>query len=184
MEDKDIVALYFARSEEAIHETAKKYGAYLYQLAWNILRDHGEAEETVSDTYLGAWNAMPPTSPRVLRHFLSRIARNRAFDRLDYRSAGRRGSGELPEELDECIPDRRGSAEEMVEGRLLAQALNRFLATLPERDCALFVGRYYYARDNRALAARFGMTERRVKYRLSRCRMELKAFLEKEGLAL
>ena len=182
MEDREIVALYFERSENAIRETEKKYGGYLYQLSWNILRDHGEAEETVSDTYLGAWNSIPPTRPRVLRHFLSRIARNRAFDRLDYRSAQRRGGGEFVEELDECMPDRRGSAEEMTERRLLAEALNRFLAALPERDCALFVGRYYYAQGNRELAERHGMTERQVKYRLLRCRRELKEFLEKEGL--
>lgn len=87
MDDEAIVELYFARAEEAIAETSKKYGAYLYQMAWNLLKNSCDAEEAVSDTYLDAWNTIPPTRPRILRHFLSRITRNAALDRLDYRKA-------------------------------------------------------------------------------------------------
>ena len=90
MEDNAIVELYFARSEQAIRETEQKYGAYLNTIATNILHLPEDAEETVSDTYLAAWNAIPPTRPRVLRHFLSRIVRNKAFQRYSYLTAAKR----------------------------------------------------------------------------------------------
>ena len=85
MEDTQIIALYLSRQEAAIGETAKKYGGYINQIAYNILRCREDTEEIAADTYLAAWNAIPPEIPRVLKHFLSRIARNLAFDRLDYR---------------------------------------------------------------------------------------------------
>ena len=91
MDDTQIIGLYFSRSESAIAETAKKYGAYLNQVAYNILRCREDTEEIVEDTYLAAWNAIPPTKPNVLKHFLSRITRNLAFTRLDYNTAGQIG---------------------------------------------------------------------------------------------
>ena len=107
MEDTQIIALYLSRQEAAIGETAKKYGGYINQIAYNILRCREDTEEIAADTYLAVWNAIPPEIPRVLKHFLSRIARNLAFDRLDYITAKRRDVHmiTLLSELDACLPD-------------------------------------------------------------------------------
>lgn len=102
MEDQEIIQLYFCRSEDAIAQTQLKYGAFLTTVAYHILHSHEDTEEILNDTYLGAWNAIPPTKPACLRHFLSRITRNIAFDRFDYRNADKRSA--LETELDECIP--------------------------------------------------------------------------------
>lgn len=183
MEDADIIALYFARNEDAIRETSDKYGAYLDEVAYRILRSAPDAEEVVSDTCLGAWNAIPPTRPEVFRHFLSRIARNLSFNRLDYRTAKRRAHTEaLLSELDECVSDARADVEHAVETRELAAALDRFLEALDEQDCALFVARYYYAETLREVASDYGVTERQAKYRLSLLRAQLRGELAKEGL--
>ncbi len=131
MEDTEIIALYLERSEAAIRETDRKYKALLYWLSYRILRDGCDAEEVVDDTYLGAWNAIPPTVPDSLKHFLSRIARNLSLDRLDYRLAGKRRAQFV--ELDECIPDPRRSVEKVWEAKELGELLNRFLGTLARR---------------------------------------------------
>lgn len=111
MEDLKIINLFYERSELAIKETSGKYGAYLKQVAYNILRDLCDTEEVVNDTYMGAWKAIPPTRPSNLKHFLSRITRNLSFDRLDYRTAGKRQA--LFVELDECIPDEQNNVEKV-----------------------------------------------------------------------
>lgn len=183
MEDEAIIALYFARDEGAIRETSAKYGAYLDEVAYRILRSADDAEEIVSDTCLGAWNAIPPTRPDSLRHFLARIARNLSFNRLDYRTAKRRAHAEeLLSELDDCVPDARADVEHTAETRELAAALNRFLGSLEDADCALFVARYFYAETLREAAADYGLTERQAKYRLSLLRARLREQLTKEGL--
>ena len=109
MDDSAIIDLYFARSEKAIQETGVKYGNYLHTIAENILHTQEDSEEAVNDTYLAAWNAMPPTRPRVLRHFLSRIVRNLSFKRYSYLTADKRSTGTqlLLSELEECLPDGR-----------------------------------------------------------------------------
>ena len=146
MEDVGIIALYFARDEAAIRETDVKYRAYLNEVAYRILRSSEDVDEIVNDTYLGAWNAMPPSRPDALRHFLSRIARNLSFNRLDYRTAKRRAHAEqLLSELDECVPDACADVERSVETHEIAAALNRFLGGLDDLNCALFLARYYYA---------------------------------------
>lgn len=186
MEDTEIIGLYVSRRESAIGETAKKYGSYLNQVAYNILRCREDTEEVVEDTYLAAWNTIPPTMPKVLKHFLSRIARNLSFDRLDYRTAKRRG-GEmvgLLSELDECLPDSRGSLEEQYEARQIGVVLNRFLAEQSHGDCALFLSRYYYAMTVKEIGAKYGLKERTVAYRLSRLRKDLRKELEREEIAL
>ena len=104
MEDFQIINLYLKRSEKAIEESKIKYGGYLNQIAYNILRDSRDTEEVVMDTFLGAWNAIPPTKPNSLKHYLSRIARNLSYNRLEYNLAGKRNA--LLVELDECIPDK------------------------------------------------------------------------------
>lgn len=183
MEDSGIIALYFARDEAAIRETQTKYGAYLNEVAYRILRSSEDAEEIVGDTYLGAWNVMPPSKPDALRHFLARIARNLSFNRLDYRTAKRRAHAEqLLSELDECMPDTRADVERGIEARELSEALNRFLGELDDLSCALFVARYWYAETLREVAADYGITERQAKYRLSVLRARLRAQLTEEGI--
>ena len=183
MEDTQIIALYLSRQEAAIGETAKKYGGYINQIAYNILRCREDTEEIAADTYLAAWNAIPPEIPRVLKHFLSRIARNLSFKRLEYLGAEKRGGNAdlLLSELEECIPDPRRNPEEAVQAKQLAESVNRFLATLSAEDRGLFLCRYYYAMPAPQLAERFGISPRQVKYRLEKLRKALKKQLEKEG---
>lgn len=182
MEDTEIIQLYIDRSEAAIQETGRKYSAYLHRLIYNILQDACDTEEIEDDTYLGAWNAIPPTIPKSLKHFLSRIARNLSFDRLDYRLAGKRNAQLV--ELDECIPDWAQSMERIWEERELGEALNGFLGTLDPKDCAVFLGRYYYSYSISELSEKYALSQRRVKYVLSRTRKGLRNYLEKEGVAI
>ena len=186
MNDTQIIQLYLDRSETAIQQTSIKYGFYLNQIAFNILRCPEDTEEIVNDTYLAAWNAIPPAVPSVLKHFLSRITRNLAFTRLDYVTAKRRDMHMviLLSELDDCLPDRRGSAEDIWETKEIGMVLNRFLQTLERTDCRLFLSRYYYSMTIEEIAKRHGMPERTVKYRLSRLRKQLRIYLTKEGVVI
>lgn len=186
MEDTEIIELYFDRQEAAIWETSKKYGAYLNQVAYSILGSREDTEEILSDTYLAAWNAIPPQRPRVLRHFLSRITRNLAFDRMDYRTAGKRNANmdAVLSELGECIPDRKNDLETIMESKEIGAAINSFLAALSKPDCALFLNRYYYSQPILVLAKRHGLSEGMVKYRLSVLRRKLRSHLKKEGITL
>ena len=144
MEDQGIVALFFDRSEQAIAEVDKKYGAYCYSIAYNILSSKEDSEESVSDTYLAAWNKIPPEVPKALKYYLSRITRNLALSRFDYGNAQKRSAfAEVAiSELEECIPDPAAQPEMRAEQRELTKTLNRFLSRLSGIDCALFVGRY------------------------------------------
>jgi len=186
MDDTKIIDLYFCRNESAITETARKYDGYLNQIAYNILRCREDTEEIVEDTYLAAWNSIPPTKPLVLKHFLSRITRNLSFTRLDYLTAGKRGyhMTTLLSELDECIPDHRCSTEKVWEMKQIGKALNHFLETLDQADCRIFLCRYYYNLTISEIAQKYQITERRVKYRLSCIRKDLRTFLDKEGIAI
>ena len=186
MEDTQIITLYLSRRESAIEETARKYGPYLNQTAYNILHSPEDAEEIVEDTYLAAWNAIPPEVPRVLKHFLSRITRNLAFNRLDYLSAKRRDASMilLLSELDACIPDHRSDTESAWEARQIAAVLNQFLGSLDRQECAVFLCRYYHCMSIRDIAKKYSLAERNVKYRLSCLRRQLRKLLDKEGIAL
>lgn len=186
MDDTQIIDLYFLRNESAIAETSKKYGAYLNQIAYNILSCPEDSEEVVEDTYFAAWNAIPPEIPRVLKHFLSRITRNLAFNKLDYRSAKCRDTHMilLLSELESCVPDESGDPEALLEARLLGKVLNRFLSCQERMDCALFLSRYYHCRTISQIAEKYGLTQRQVKYRLSVLRQKLRRELEKEGITV
>ena len=143
MEEKEIIDLYWARSEQAIRETDKKYGKFCFRIAYNILSDQGDSEECVNDTYLQTWNAIPPRRPNKLSAFLGRITRNLALNRYAMASAQKRGGGQMElavEELAECIPD-PNTVERQIEDRELADALNRFLAGLPEEARRIFLRR-------------------------------------------
>lgn len=182
MEDDGIVALYFARSETAIAETEKKYGAYLHEVAYRILRNLSDTDEIVNDTYMGAWGAIPPTKPNNFRHFLSRITRNLSFNRLAYLKAGKRNAVFV--ELDECIPDGKNDVEQVWEAKEIGAVLNRFLKTLDDKSCAVFLGRYYHSCSIDELAKQYRLSTRQVKYLLSKVRNRLRDYFEGEGVVL
>jgi RNA polymerase sigma-70 factor (ECF subfamily) len=182
MEDTEIVTMYFERRETAIQETENKYGVYLKAVAYHILRSFDDTEEVLDDTYMAAWNAIPPTKPENLKHFLSRITRNLSFDRLDYKNAGKRQA--LFVELDECIPDRQNDMETIWEAKEIGRVINNFLQTLDSKTCAVFLARYYYAYSVRELAEQYTLSDRQVKYLLSKTRNKLHSYFEKEGVTL
>lgn len=186
MDDSAIIDLYFARSEKAIQETGVKYGNYLHTIAGNILHTQEDSEEAVNDTYLAAWNAMPPTRPRVLRHFLSRIVRNLSFKRYSYLTADKRSTGTqlLLSELEECLPDGRQDLGAQMEKRAITLNMNRFLGQLSKADQGIFVARYFYAVPLAEIAERTEQTPRQIQYRLQKLRDGLRRSLEKEGIAV
>ena len=186
MEDGKILALYFDRDERALEETEKKYGGYCYTVANGILQCPQDAEETVSDTWLQAWNSIPPQRPHFLRLFLGKITRNLAFTRWRGRNAAKRGGGELTlvlDELADCVPGRE-AVDDGLNARELAKTIRAFLDTVPEREQDIFLRRYFYAEDTASIAARYGMKNANVLRILSRVRQKLKDYLTKEGYDL
>lgn len=184
MEDSAILDMYFARSEQAITETDRKYGPYCYSVAYHILENRQDSEESVNDTYYSAWRGIPPRRPRQLGIFLGRITRNLAIDRWRRRSADKRGGGELTLVLDElagCVSGAESPETELMRKEVTA-ALNRFLQTLPEQDRTVLLCRYYFANTQREICQKTGLTENSVKVSLRRSRKALGRFLEKEGL--
>ena len=186
MEDNAIIELYFARSEQAIRETGQKYGAYLTAIAENILHRQEDTEEAVNDTYLAAWNTIPPTRPRVLRHFLSRIVRNQAFTRYSYLTAAKRcaETDVLLSELEDCLPDGRQDPARRMEQRAITQNINRFLGSLSREEQGIFVARYFYAVPLAQIADTYGGSVRQIQYRLQKMRAGLRKRLEQEGIAV
>ena len=177
MEDQQIIELFFGRSERAIEECAGKYGAYCRTIAGHILPDQSDAEECVSDTWLRAWDSIPPTRPERLGAFLGRITRNLALDRL--RAEKRKCP--IREELGECLTQGDPTAS-MVDRVVLTQVLDRFLEGLPPKKRRLFLRRYWYFASVQELARDFGMSQSSVKMTLLRLRRELKEQLEQEGI--
>lgn len=184
MEDEAIVALYFQRAEQAIAESDAKYSAYCGHIAYGLLRDRQDTQECVSDTWLAAWNAIPPHRPAVLRTFFGKLTRRLALQRLRSQGRLKRGGGEAAlalEELGDCIPTGCGDPQTALEGRELTAVLNRFLAALPARQRQLFLARYWYGLSIKELAERFGFSQSKVKSLLYRIRCSLRHTLEKEG---
>lgn len=183
MQDSEILDLYFNRNELAIVETDRKYGGYCFHVANAILQCEEDAEETLSDTLLHAWNAIPPQRPGVLKMFLAKITRNLAFTRWRSRNAAKRGSGETElvlEELAECIPGRE-RVDDRLNAKELAAAIRAFLDTLPEREQDIFLRRYFFAEESSAIAARYGMKAANILRILSRTRGKLRNYLTQEG---
>ena len=186
MEDRQIVDLYWARSEKAISETSEKYGRYCYSIANSILHNHEDSEECVNDTWLRAWNAMPDERPDNLSAFLAKITRNLSLNRWERLSAQKRGAGQLPlslEELSDCIPA-ANDTERIVDDITLTDILNRFLSSLSAEKRKVFMRRYWYMSSIAEIAADFSISESKVKMSLLRSRKELKQLLEKEGVVL
>lgn len=186
MDDGQIVDLYWARAENAISETANKYGTYCRYIAYNILYSEEDSEECVNDAYLAAWNTIPPQRPNRLSTFLGKLTRNLALDRAKYNGREKRGGGQLPLALDElagCVPSADDTLR-AVDDMVLADCFDRFLAALPDQARKLFVRRYWHLSPVKELAADFGVSESKVKMTLLRARNELKRQLEKEGIEL
>lgn len=182
MKDREIIELYWARQESAISATAEKYGGYCHVIALNILNNYPDAEECVNDTFLGAWNSIPPQRPENLSVYLGKITRNLALNRYKRNSAVKRGSGQLEialSELENCIPDQT-CVDKTVEEKLLAAAINRFLHTQSKIKRNIFVRRYWYLYSIKEIADAYEMSESKVKSVLFRMRYELKEHLVKE----
>jgi len=183
VEDGQILELYFARSEQAIQETDAKYGGYCYSIAYNILTNREDAEESVSDTYMAAWKAIPPKRPGVFSAFLGRITRYISIDRWRKYRSQKRGGGEMTlalEELSECVSP-AGGPEERLRKKELEAALNRFLGSLPELERDVLLCRYWYMDGIAQIAERSEISESKVKSMLHRLRGRLRAYLQKEG---
>ena len=186
MEDHTIIELYWQRQETAIQETAVKYGTFLSGLSWNILRSHSDAEECVNDTYLRAWNAIPPQRPSAFKLWLGRITRNLSLDRWRRAKAEKRGGDEMEVllgELDVCVPAPQG-VEKQLEDQEIAAVISAFLRTLSAQNRIMFLRRYWYGQSIAEIAAALHCGEGKVKSSLFRSRAALRETLEKEGIAL
>ena len=183
MEDMDIVALYWARAQEAIERTDEKYGSYCFTVAQNILGSREDSEECVNDTWLGAWNAMPPHRPVVLRPFLAKLTRRLSFNRYRAATAQKRGSGEIAAVLDELrdCADPGGDPEGEAIATELGQAIRRFVRQLPPREGNLFVRRYFFTEPVAVAARHCGISENHAGVLLSRTRRKLRDHLRQEG---
>lgn len=182
MDDSKIIAMFFARSEQALTALAEKYGKLCQTIAANILGNTEDAEECVNDTYLAVWNTIPPQKPNPLRTYLCKITRNIAVTRYHSNTAQKRNSHYdiALDELEKCL-----FSEETVESHAFAKELShlldRFLSDLDKRSRVMFVRRYWYADSVAQIAKDFGMRPNSVSVQLSRIRSKLRAFLIKEG---
>ena len=186
MEDEKIIELYWQRDERAIGATAGKYGPYCTAIARAILQSPRDEEECVSDTWLAAWNAMPPHRPNILSAFLGRLTRNLAFNRYTRDRAEKRGGAETELVLDELAEVVSGTEDthSEVERQELARELNVFLNALSAKKRAIFLQRYWYAHSVGDIAARWGMKETAVSMTLHRLRRDLRQHLTERGFVL
>lgn len=182
MEDCKIIELFFARNEDAIKHTDDTYGRRLYHLADNIVRNGQDAEESVSDTYLKAWETIPPHSPKYFFAYIAKICRHFALDKLDWNNAAKRNAEvvSLTQEMELCIPDTERDRE--LAGKELGMILDAFLRTLTPENRVVFMRRYWYVDTIAEIAARYGISESAVQMRLNRTRAKLCTYLEKEGV--
>ena len=181
MEDSRIVELFWQRDESALKEVESKYGRYCYSIANNVLHNAEDAWECVNDTWLGAWNSIPPKRPDSLKLFLASITRNSAYNRYRANSADKRGKGEICavlEELEGVIAEK--DTEAHIEDRALSQSINDFLARLDARERNIFMRRYYFVEPTADIAARYAMSRTNVLTVLSRTRKKLKKHLKEE----
>ena len=186
MDDHEIVDLYWQRDEHAIEATAAKYESYCMKISQNILSDRADSEENVNDTYLHAWQAMPPQRPAILSAFLGKIARNLALNRYKARSAQKRQGDAFAlslDELDDCAPALSSPDDEATAAEL-GRSISAFLRTLLEETRSIFLRRYWYCDATADIAARYGLTESKVRVTLHRTRGKLAAYLQERGAAL
>ena len=182
MDDKKIIELFLARNEDAIKHTDDTYGRRLFHLADNIVRNDQDAEESVNDTYMKAWNTIPPRKPQYFFAYIAKICRHFALDKLDWNNAAKRKAEivSLTQEMELCIPDTR--QEWTLSGKELGRILDLFLRTLTPENRVVFMRRYWYADSIAEISARYGIGESAVQMRLSRTKAKLCTYLEKEGI--
>ena len=184
MDDARIVDLYWARSERALEETERKFGAYCRTVAYNILSDASDAEECVNDAWMKAWNSMPTDRPRRLAPYLGKMTRWLSLSRLRERNSLKRGGGELPLALDELAEalDSGADTQKELEFRELERALRRLIEALGKDERDVFLSRYWYMAPIAEIAEKYGLTESNVKTMLHRTRKKLMKRLKEEGL--
>ena len=184
MDDKQIVALYWERSEDAIAQTKKKYGRYCHYIARNILYSDQDAEECVNDTYQKAWETMPPKKPELLSAYLGKLTRHIAINSYIHDHADKRSPGMqmILDEAEEFIPDPADS--DISDEIHLRDAINSFVASLTQEVRVVFVRRYWYMSSVKDIAKDYGMTESKVKITLMRTRNRFKEYLEREGISI
>jgi RNA polymerase sigma-70 factor (ECF subfamily) len=187
VDDKDIIDLFWERSETAIAALSDKYSKYCRVIAFNILENAEDSEEILNDAYNRVWNAIPPARPDSLRAFIGRITRNLSFDKLEKKKRIKRGGSHIDailSELEECIADGRDSFDELIESETITAALNTFLSSQSAENRQIFVRRYWRAASIEDIAADFGMSVGKVKSSLFRMRKKLRKHLESEGIHL
>lgn len=184
MTDDQILDLYWARNEDAISCTDHVYGDKLLNVAGRILDDFQDSEECVSDTYMKAWQTIPPQRPNYFFAYLAKICRHLAFGKLDWDNAAKRKAEivSLSDELQCCIPDK--GWERSLDGEEIGHLLNEFLAVLPKESRQIFLRRYWYADSVAEIAQRFRISQSKVKTSLHRTREKLRTFLQREGIAV
>ena len=180
MDDKDIVAMYFERNENAVSETIEQYGAVLTRFAGRFLKDRRDVEECVNETYAKAWNSIPPNRPDNLFAYLAKICRCTAFHMIEKENAKKRSVQllELTTEMSECLPDR--NSEERSDDRI-SDLINEYIKTLKKDKCAVFIGRYWYGESILAISEKTGFSQSKVKSMLHRTRKGLKKYLSEKG---
>ena len=185
MEDTRIIELYFQRNEQAISETANKYGAFCHSIANNILSSKEDSEECVNDTYNSVWNAIPPLRPNKFKVWLGKIVRNTAINIYNKNDTQKRGSGMavLLSELEECVPSPRSVENEIAE-KELSEIIEKFLRSLEKEDQILFVRRYWNGISLKQLAKGNDISPKKLAQQMYRLRISLKNHLEKEGVSL
>ena len=182
MEDTKIIDLYFARNEDAIAETDAAYGRKLFALSHRILNNQEDAEESVSDTYMRAWETIPPQKPNYFFAYLAKICRNFSLSKLQWNSAAKRNAEvvSLTQEMEACIPDR--SHERKLKGEEIGGVLNQFLDSISMESRLIFMRRYWYTDSIAEIAERYHISQSKVKTQLHRTRNKLQLFLESEGI--
>ena len=186
MDDRQIIELYHRRDEVAIKQTDQKYGRYCFSIALSILHSHHDAEECVSDTFLQAWNSIPPASPQSLKLYLAKIIRNVSFNRYKRQNSQKRGGGEIDlvlDEISELISNTKDICDEMEE-RELCKSIQRFLCSISLRNRNIFIWRYFYCYSIKKIAEALELRENNVSKILLRTRKKLQQYLEKEGYSI
>ncbi len=184
MEDHNIIQLYFDRDEKAIEASGQKYGNYCFYIANNILQNVQDSQECVNDTWLNAWNSIPPTRPNCLKLFFAKITRNLSINRYNNKKSKQAGCyTEALNELNGIISGNDATQDE-AECNRLRQSINTFLASVSPRDCNVFIKRYFFFEPISVISDHYGISANNVHKILSRVRMQLKQYLQKEGYTL
>lgn len=181
IEDEEIIALFFARSERAIQELDGKYGKACYALSYHIVHDRQDAEECVNDAYWGLWNAIPPAKPNLLLPYLCKIVRNYSLKRRSRNTAAKRDSSydAALEELEACLPD-RNTVEAALDAKELSRMIEHFLDTLTVENRVIFLRRYWFSDSYQDIARQVGLSQKTVSVRLTRIRRKLKEYLSEQ----